>query len=99
MAMNLEDISKGQIQDELPLMTEKAKRDISARKTNLLHSVNQDKARLDILRDLDDTSVLLIQDWAMKFIPRKYRENQTDMVWVTGNFLARDCRHEKRKHK
>ena len=45
-------------------MTEKPKRDINAWKTNLLRSVNQDKARIDNLRDLDDTSVLLIQDWA-----------------------------------
>ena len=36
MAMNLKDLSKGQIQDELPLMIEKAKRDINAWKTNLL---------------------------------------------------------------
>ena len=84
MAMNLEDLSKGQIQDELPLMTEKAKHDINAWKTNLLRSVNQDKARLDILRDLDDTSVLLIQDWAMKFIPLNYRENRTDWFGKRG---------------
>ena len=84
MAMNLKDLSKGQIQDELPLMIEKAKRDINAWKTNLLRSVNQDKARLDILRDLDDTSVLLVQDWAMKFIPRKYRESQRDWFGKRG---------------
>ena len=76
--MNLEHLSKGQIHEELAFMTEKAKRDIIAQKSHLLCSVNQDKARLDILRDLDDTSVLLVQDWAMKFIPRKYRESQCD---------------------
>ena len=57
-------------------MTEKAKCDINDWKSPSLRSVNQDKARLDILRVFDDTSVLLIQDWAMRFIPRKYRENK-----------------------
>ena len=61
MAMNLEHLSKGQIHEELAFMTEKAKRDIIAWKSHLLHLVNQDKARLDILQDLDDTSVLLVQ--------------------------------------
>ena len=27
---------------------------------------------------LDETSVLLVQDWAMKYLPRKYCESQTD---------------------
>ena len=61
MAMNLEHLSKGQIHEELAFMTEKAKRDIIAWKCHLLRLVNQDKARLDILQDLDDTSVLLVQ--------------------------------------
>ena len=59
--MNLEHLSKGQIHEELAFMTEKAKRDIIAWKCHLLRLVNQDKARLDILQDLDDTSVLLVQ--------------------------------------
>lgn len=54
--MNLEHLSKGQIHEELAFMTEKAKRDIIAWK--LLRSVNEDKERLDILRDLDDTFYL-----------------------------------------
>ena len=33
---------------------------------------------------LDETSVLLVQDWAMKFLPRKYRENQTDWFAKRG---------------
>ena len=82
--MNLEHLSKGQIHEELAFMTEKAKRDIIAWKSHLLRSVNQDKARLDILRDLDDISVLLVQDWAMKFIPRKYRESQRDWFGKQG---------------
>ena len=52
--------------------------------THLLRSVNQDQARLDILDKLDDTSVLVILDWAMKFIPRRYRERQADWFGKRG---------------
>ena len=82
--MNLEHLSKGQIHEELAFMTEKAKRDIIAWKSHWLRSVNQDKARLDIIRDLDDTSVLLVQDWAMKFNPQKCRESQRDWFGKRG---------------
>ena len=78
------DLSKGEIHDELAFMTRRAKRDVSAWKSHLLRAVNQDKARLDILQNLDNASVLLIQDWAMKFIPRKYRESQTDWFGKRG---------------
>ena len=65
-------------------MAEKAKRDVNAWKSHLLRSVNQDKARLSTLEGLDETSVLLVQDWAMKFLPRKYRESQTDWFGKRG---------------
>ena len=39
-------------------------------KAHIIRSVNQDAARLDILNALDDTSVLVVLDWAMKFIQR-----------------------------
>ena len=52
-------------------MLGKAKQDIVSWKAHLLRSVNQEEARLDIVNALDNTSVLLVQDWAMKFLPRK----------------------------
>ena len=45
---------------------------------HLLRSINQDEARLDAINTLDAHSVLLVIDWAMKYLPRKYRESQTD---------------------
>ena len=33
---------------------------------------------------LDETSVFLVQDWAMKYLPRKYRESQTDWFGKRG---------------
>ena len=53
-------------------------------KVHLLRSVNQEEARLDIVNALDDTSVLLLKDWAMKFLPRKFRESQTDCFAKRG---------------
>ena len=39
---------------------------------------------MEILEKLDESSVLLVQDWAMKYLPRKYRESQTDWFGKRG---------------
>ena len=64
------------------------------------HSINQDAARLGVLDLLDESSALLVQDWAMKFLPRKYRESQKDWFWhrglpwhVTVATGKKDCEH------
>ena len=51
---------------------------ISAWKAHLLRSVLQEEAKQDVLEDLDDESCLVIVDWAMKFLPLKYRENMCE---------------------
>lgn len=40
--------------------------------------IKQDQARLDALDHLNEHTVLMANDWAMKFIPEKYRESQSD---------------------
>ena len=70
--------------EELLFVYDQSKQNILAWKAHLLRSINQDDARLDILDSLDETSVLLIEDWAMKFLPRKYRESQTDWFGKRG---------------
>ena len=57
---------------------------IEAWKQHQLRSIQQDKARTDILAQLDENSVLITQDWAMKFLPQKYRETQTDWFRKRG---------------
>lgn len=47
-------------------------------KAHLMRCVRQDQARLDILEDLQCDSVLVTMDWAMKWLPMKYREAQRD---------------------
>ena len=59
-------------------------KNIMAWKGHLLRDINQDKARLNLFRDLDSDSVLIVLDWAMKFLPRKYRESQSDWFGKRG---------------
>ena len=70
--------------DDLIFTIEQAKRRILAWKSHLLRSMNQEDARLDLMGKLDDKSVFLVQDWAMKYLPRKYRESQRDWYGKRG---------------
>lgn len=48
-------------------------------KSHIMRTVNQDKFRLDtIKKKLADDQCLQIMDWAIKFLPLKYREKQID---------------------
>ena len=66
--------------EELVFVASQAKQHIQSWKSHLLRSTNQDDCRLDIIKELDETSVLLVLDWAMKYLPRKFRESQTDCM-------------------
>lgn len=57
---------------------------IKSWKAHQLRTVRQDTARTQCLEALDDNSVLITQDWAMKFIPLKYRESQSDWFGKRG---------------
>ena len=57
---------------------------VMAWEAHLLRSVNQDEARVQGLEELDETSVSIVQDWAMKNLPRKFRESQTDWFGKRG---------------
>ena len=57
-------------------------------KCHLLRAVRQVQARLDVLDVLDDSAVLITQDWAMNFLPQKYRESQSDWFGKRGIFLS-----------
>ena len=70
--------------EEMSFVVSQASQNIKAWKSHLLRSSNQDQCRLDILEHLDGTSVLLVLDWAMKYLPRKYRESQSDWFAKRG---------------
>ena len=61
-----------------------ATQQITAWKAHQLRSVQQDKARTEVLEQLDENAVLITQDWAMKFLPQKYRETQSEWFGKRG---------------
>ena len=61
--------------EEFNFIEGQAKQNIWAWKAHLLRCVNKDEARLEVIDSLNESSVLLVQDWAKKFLPRKFRES------------------------
>ncbi|KAK3736760.1 hypothetical protein QZH41_008000 [Actinostola sp. cb2023] len=57
---------------------------IYAWKAHLLRLLNQEEAKQDILFSLDDQECLIIMDWAMKFLPQRYRERMSDFFGKRG---------------
>ena len=53
-------------------------------KAHLLLSVNQEQAKQDVLSALTDDSILIIMDWAMKYLPKRYREQMSDFYGKWG---------------
>jgi hypothetical protein len=80
---NQSDLSLDEFQD-LEYTYKQSTEAIAAWKSHQLRSVRQDQARTACLDKLDEASVLIIQDWAMKFLPIKYRESQSDSYGKRG---------------
>ena len=72
------------VNEELAFMVKQAKANILAWKAHILRSMNQDAARVDVLESLDKSSVFVVQDWAMKYLPKKYRESESDWFGKRG---------------
>ena len=70
--------------DEAVFLVQRAREAITAWKAHQLRSINQDRARLEVLASLDSTGVLIVQDFAMKFMPVQYREAQSDFFGKRG---------------
>ena len=69
--------------DEVAYMVNSSKLAIESWQCHIIRCVNQDQARIDVLELLDNT-ILVINDWAMKFIPQKYRKSQADSYGKRG---------------
>ena len=70
--------------EDTTFMVQQARNDILAWKTHQLISVNQDQAKSEVLGGLNHRSVLLVMDWAMKYLPCKFRESQCDWFAKQG---------------
>ena len=57
-------------------------------KAHILRSVNQEKAKQQVLDNLDNSSVLIVADWAMKFQAEAIPRKTVRLVWQTRNELA-----------
>ena len=71
-------------QDDLLYDIEKSSEAIVQWKAHIMRSVNQERAKQDILAKLDQSSCLLVMDWAMKFLQLRYREKQSDWYGKRG---------------
>ena len=70
--------------DETLYLYEEAQRAIQEWKSHQLRSVRQDQSRIDVLDLLSPETVLIVNDWAMKFLPQLYRESQQDWFGKRG---------------
>ena len=57
----------------------------------MLRTVVQEKANQDALTNLNKESTLLIMDWAMKFLPMKFRERMDDFYGKRGRSWHVTC--------
>ena len=61
-----------------------AKKDILEWKSHIMRSVNQEKTKEEMISRLDDSTVMAMMDWAMKFQQTKYREKQQEWLGKRG---------------
>ena len=57
---------------------------IQAWKSHQIRMVHQDEWRLKVIESLSENIVLIVQDFAMKFLPAEYREAQSDFFGKRG---------------
>ena len=69
---------------------------ISKWKAHILRSVNQEKAKQQVLDNLDSSSGFIVADWAMIFQQRRYREKKSDwygkrgMSWRISSVVSKE---------
>ena len=59
--------------------------DIDGWKAHILRAAHQDTAKSAVIENLANNQVLIIMDWAMKFLPIGYQETQRDWFGKKGN--------------
>lgn len=82
-SQNVRFYSKEQ-QDDILFDFSQSKKLIFDWKVHIMRSENQDQAKQDALKSLDETSTLITMDWAMKFQCQKYREKQSEWFGKRG---------------
>lgn len=88
---NLADLSPN-TREELFMDIDAAVTKILQWKSHIIRTINQDTARTHTLKDLQPGDILIIMDWAKKFLPITFRKNRA-LVWPEGHKLACVCVH------
>ena len=57
---------------------------IYAWKRHLLRAVHQERARQEVLDEVDSSKIFITQDFAMKFLPRRFKETQMEWFGKRG---------------
>lgn len=76
--------SCGDDKDENLFLVQNAVEAVLAWKAHQIRMVHQDECRLQVVDKLSETSSLIVQDFAMKFLPTQYREAQSDFFGKKG---------------
>ena len=63
-----------------------ASKEVDEYKKHILRAIHQDRAKSDLMNQLSVQEVMIIFDFAMKFLPRRFREAQTDFFAKKGKF-------------
>ena len=71
-------------QEESLYLCQSAMNAIEAWKSHQMRTVRQDQARIDTFELLNEESILVVSDWAMKFLPQMYRESQQNWYGKRG---------------
>ncbi|KAK6194929.1 hypothetical protein SNE40_000459 [Patella caerulea] len=64
--------------DEIWYDFEQARKSVSNLRSHIVRKINQERGKEKILDDLRPGEGLLIMDWAMKFLPTRFRKSQQD---------------------
>lgn len=69
---------------DLRFLLNESKDKIEQWKSHILRSVNQEEGKKEVLEKLGPTEVLLVEDWAMKFLPLHFREKSAEFYGKRG---------------
>jgi hypothetical protein len=70
--------------EEIDHEINQSRSNIVAWKAHCIRTVHQDQAKQDVLDNLKPNQALIVMDWAMKFLPIKHREAQSDFFGKKG---------------
>ncbi|CAC5403617.1 unnamed protein product [Mytilus coruscus] len=81
---------KEDCRDDYQYKLSQAQTNIFSWKTHILRTCYQERAKTEIMNTMGQNDILIVLDWAMKFLPQRYREDQSNwfgkrgLSWHTG---------------